>query len=778
MFPAVRLLACLAILAPRADASPDAAKELARLAERPPAEQCAGLETLLDMRELDEESRRAALTRIRDLAQTAAAPLTDSEKQLVEELKALGPGVVEPLVSRYAIVLGSATFVANARANLVPGLLDATYIVQRQLFAVDPVAIVGHRYVLYPDRSKSSGWSIHGRNLAVAYGRASAEQGTYDELMAHELSHAFTARHPAQHLFAGGFGEGWSDLAIAYTGDRLGFLGGAFEKTWPSWRDGILDAGNTEYLGTRLPIEDIVAYGPSVSVVLRLVLDAPTQAGRDGASTRWDALAKLFREGADTPPPALPGYLWPARFARDMQRTFPGDATTEVLSRWRFPLDVGTRKELDAWTARAQKPTTRAEQWKADGRIPVTTWRALGPIPLPAQRFANLDFDPLDAWNFVERDEYAYGGAKVRWRTDAPVDADGVVKLGDVAGARDPCVFYLRADLPSEAEGPVTLFIGSDDECAVWIDGELVHSFRGERSTNPDDPDRAYAMAAKGGSRVLVQVANYGGPCGFHLSWSRGTPFETSLRTELRVPDANRHLAAVRRFGTMRVPFDLVMPLYDLALSDASPDVRGTAAWFLGGRRNEPRAIEELLAAWTRERSLIAADPIRSAVSELAMKDLADSAAAHRWWREEGRAWREFQCVEAERAYALGSVFGGFYGNNGGCYGGQHVGRCFGGDPAHALSLVLDASKPGPHSLDVRFASAESKRRFDVRLRAGELPVAGRYGVDVPKTESWTDWQWQEIPLGVLRPGRYRVEITNVDGCLDLDTLRLRPTSP
>ena len=56
--------------------------------------------------------------------------------------------------------------------------------------------------------------------------------------MAHEIAHAFTSRHPSKHLFAAGFGEGWSDLAIAYTGERLGFLGGPLEKTWPNWRDG------------------------------------------------------------------------------------------------------------------------------------------------------------------------------------------------------------------------------------------------------------------------------------------------------------------------------------------------------------------------------------------------------------------------------------------------------------------------------------------------------------------------------------------------------------
>ncbi len=771
MHVAVLILAGLAS-APAADP----AKELARLAKLAPGPQCAGLETLLDARGLDEPARRAALTRIRDLAIDAAAPLTDVERALVEELKARSSSVVDPLVSRYAIVLGSANFVANAATGRTPGLLDATYVVQRQLFATDPVATVGHRYVFFPEKTKPWGWRIQPGNLTVAYGQASAEQGSYDELMAHEISHGFASRHPSKHLFAGGFGEGWSDLAIAYTGERLGFLGGPLEKTWDNWRDGILGAGQVEYLQTRLPVEEIVAYGPSASIVLRLALDASGSASDE----IWTRVARLLREGVDSPPPAMPSYLWPTRFARDMQRAFPGEAAWDALSRWRFPLDAGSQKEVEAWTLRARQkpPPTRAGQWKADAQTPVTAWRVLGPIAVPEGRWSNVDFDPLDAWNYVERDEVEIAGAKLRWRADVPVDADGVVQLGALPGADRPCVFYLRADLPPESEGPVTFSTASDDECAVWLDGELVDVFRGTRDANPDDPDRTFGRVQKGGGRILAQVANYGGAAGFHLRWSKGTPFETSWRTEARAPDPKRRLMAIRRAGTMRVPSELVFPIYDAALNDGSADVRAEAAWFLGGRRNEPRAVEELLAAWTREKDVRATSAIRGALSELALRDLPDSAAAHRWWRDENRAWREADHVEAESAYALRSVFGGFYGNAAGSYGNQHVARCFGGDRAHALNLVIEAKKSGTYVLAVRYASADGERKADVRVRRGEQTVAGRFGAVFPKTETWTAWSWQDVPLGVLPAGRYRVEIGNLDGCLDLDVLGLRPTKP
>jgi len=769
------VLATFPVLAPGAGDT-DAARELARIAKLAPGPACVQYEALLARRELSEDARRGALTGLRDRAIEAAPPLSAVELALIEELKAKSLPVVEPLASRYVILLGGEEFVANARENKVPGLLDAAYVVQRQLFAVDPVQLVGHRYVFFPEATKPGGWTIWSGNLTIAYGNASAKQGTFDENMAHELSHAFTARTAGQHLISRGFGEGWSDLAIAYTAERLSFLGPEMAALWTRWRDGILNSGDVEYVTTRLPIEEIVAYGPSVAPILRLCIDSPARRG----DVDWAPLAKMFREQAEAPPPWMPAYLWSARMARDLLRTFPGDRTWDTLSRFRFPLDPGSQKEIDVWAARArQKPyPPRAEQWKADGQTVARTWRVLGPIPVPKGRWANVDFDPGDAWNFQDADQVEFGGATYRWRTDVPVDADGIVQLGSLPGSDGPCVFYLRTDLPPEAEGSLALFAASDDECAVWVDGTQVDLFRGERGTNPDEPDRVFARVAKGGGKVLAQVANYAGPTGFHLRWSKGTAFETAWRVEMRAPDPRRRQMAVRRLGTLRMSFDLVAAMLVDALSDGKPEVRSEAARLLAGKRGEASALEALIAAWSREKDPRVLTVLQAAVHELALRVAPDAAAARRWWRDEGRAWRESDYVEAELAYSLRSAFGGSFENHAGAYGGQHVGHCFGGEPAHALNLVLEVHQSGPHVMAVRYASADGERRADLRVRRGEQPVAARDGAVFPKTRREESWTWQEVPLGVLPPGRYRVEIGNLDGCLDLDVIGLRLARP
>jgi hypothetical protein len=246
----------------------------------------------------------------------------------------------------------------------------------------------------------------------------------------------------------------------------------------------------------------------------------------------------------------------------------------------------------------------------------------------------------------------------------------------------------------------------------------------------------------------------------------------------MRAPDPRRRLMAVRRLGTVRVPFELVAAMLEDALSDGKPEVRSEAARLLAGRRGEAGALEALIAAWSREKDPHVLAVLQSAVQELSLRVSTDAAAAHRWWRDDGRAWRESDYVEAEMAYTLRSAFGGFFGNTAGAYGGQHVGRCFGGDPAHGLSLVLAVRQSGPHVLALRYASADGERRADLRVRRGEQPVAAREGAVFPKTETWESWTWQEVPLGVLPPGRYRVEIGRVDGCLDLDVIGLRLARP
>lgn len=775
-FPALTILVLAATSMPAAHGADIPFRDRFAAALKLPApEACDKLEALL-AEDPREEDRRACLVKLRELLPGAVEPLSADEKRIVTELGLRSQPVVEVLLGRYVVILANREFVRNAKASKLTTLIDLAYIVERDLFAVDPVAKVGHRYVFFPDKDKESGWSIQSPALLVSFGKDAAKLGGWEEAIAHEISHGFGHYHPARHFFAGGFFEGWADFCQAYVADRLAFIGPPFAGRFAYFVGSFAQVGQVEYLNTRLPIEEIVSYGPSSSLLMRLVL----QAGDGKKSPDWGPFKRYFHETLDAPPPWTPNHLWPAALARDLLRIFGNERTWDVLAEYRFPLDQFSRKELEQWLerARAEKPASRLERWKADGEFVMREWKVLGPIPDPGGR--HLAFDPIDAKNFVAREEYTIGGKTYRWRTDVPVNEEGVVELGALPDSGGSCLFYLLGTWPQSEAPPVTFSIASDDEVGVWLDGELIDWTRDNRGTWPDDPDRAYARMKKGGGQILVQVANWGGSTGFHLRATPKSPFEYAYKLEMRSADAKRRLAAVRFLGSrrMRTDSDLVIDYLVPALDDGDPGVRIAAARALAGRRNEARALAALLKRLGTEKDDAVQSALGIALEELTFQRFAGSDAVLKWMHRDDKDWKQSSFVECEQAYSLRTVFGGFFGNGAGAYGGQCVDRCWGGDPAHSLSLVLDVPQTGPRSFMLRYACPRENARVSLRVRRGDEIVLARDDVALAPTQEWTAWSWLELPLGAIKSGRYEVELYKSNGCLDCDVMGWKPTPP
>jgi hypothetical protein len=744
-----------------------------------PPQACERLASLL-AEDPPEEDRRACIVKLRELLPAAAEPLTPEETALVGDLRAQSSTVAEVLVGRYAIVLATADFARNAKSGGLVTQLDLAYILERDLFAVDPVAKVGHRYVLFPDKNKTAGWTTQSRDLIVHVGQDAATHGAWEDVIAHEMNHGFGFYSPARAMFGGGFFEGWGDLAQAYVCERLAFLGAPFAGRFAYYAGAFAESGKSEYLNTRLPIEEIIGYGPSSSLFMRLVLPAG-----DGKKTPdWKPFKRYFHEALATPPAWTPGYMWPAALARDLLRIFGGERTWDVLAEYRFPLDQASRRELEVWLERARKPMSRLERWKADGEIALRDWKVLGPIPDPDGR--HLAFDPLDAENvlraenFVAR-EYVIGGKTYTWRTDVPVSEDGIVDLSALPESSGSCVFYLAGAWPRNEAPPVSFSIASDDEVAVWLDGELIDWFRGNRGTFPDDPDRVFARAKKDGGVILAEVANHGGKAGFHLRASTKTPFEYAYRLELRSPDTKRREAAVRFLGSRRIATappsnGLVVDALIQALDDGEAIVRVAAARALAGKRNDARVLAALLKRFSIEKDDAVSPVLESALEELTFQRFESSDAAYKWWRHDEKTWRQSSFVECEYAFALQTINGGFFGNNAGAYGGQCVARCWGEKPDQSMSLVLDVPQSGPRTFALRYATVRENARVSLRLKRGDEVVIARDDIALAPVKDWSAWSWLELPLGELKAGRYHVELVKPNGCIDCDVMGLKPT--
>src|SRR5262249_24561118 len=153
-----------------------------------------------------------------------------------------------------------------------------------------------------------------------------------------------------------------------------------------------------------------------------------------------------------------------------------GDARARpILRRWRYPVDAGTQAELSALLKPlAKAPESGPDAWKAsndaDGVRTLTGWNVLGPIPDREGR--GLEFDPIDAANFVLDDRYEFGGATYTWRGDAKPDAYGTSKLDELPKGTERCAFFLYTEWPAADPAPCDLRLSSDDAARVWLDGE------------------------------------------------------------------------------------------------------------------------------------------------------------------------------------------------------------------------------------------------------------------------------------------------------------------
>lgn len=741
---------------------------LADLERLPPAAACDGLELLLS-EDLSESDRRACLRALRARIVNAAPALSPVEQDEVNRLRRDNPAGTELLLGRYIIVLATPKFAARARVNGFVPTMDLAYVLLRDLFAVDPCKIVGHRFISFPKEDKPGGHTTNTQTLRIMIGRADWDGADWFERYFHEMSHPFINLQPLEHVRCSGFGEGWAEFCQAYVPERLEFLGEPFAKRFDYYIREFRECGQREYLQTRLPIEEIVSYGPSSSFLMAVTLT--TRSGSRGVD--WSPWKKLFRHAAGTPPPRMPIWTWPLALERDVLRHFDAEAVRPLLRRYRFPPESGVA-ELDR--AAKQLPAgefdckKQAALWADDNWTVVRDWKVLGPFPDPSGR--RLLLDPIDEWNFERRDKYDYDGRTWTWRSRLSIDPCGTVHLGQLPGGSDPCVFYLLATIKAEPDKPLTLMIGSDDDTVVWIDGRRVHVFWGNRGVDIVSPDLAIAPPGPGERVLLMKVANHGGSSGAHLRYRSGDIFEPYLSRELAADAGSRRAAAVDYLGARRVPGEMVRPALRTALDDADADVRTHAAGALAGRRNDPAFVEALVRRLAVEPDAQVRDAIRDGLFELTFERPADGQRAADWWARHRDEFARWWFVEAERVFGVEPVIGGFFGNQAKAFGRQCVARGWGGNPADLLEVPLEATADGKRSAWIRYARGDAApSAMHLRLRRGEKTVFEKRDVKVRRTRDWQTFGWLKVPLGDVPAGRYWLELRTDGHNVDVDLI-------
>ncbi len=163
--------------------------------------------------------------------------------------------------------------------------------------------------------------------------------------------------------------------------------------------------------------------------------------------------------------------------------------------------------EAELQTAQAR---WEAQRLKEVGAAPkLDPWRAIGPFPADGfEQAFRTEFAPEKKVDLSA----AYEGGKLRW-TPRPEWADG--KLQEISGGEN-FAFYLYRTLQAEGPRTVTLSLGSDDGIKVWLNGAQVHANPITRGVLPDQ-DKVTVSLVPGENRLLVKIANGGGPAGFYF---------------------------------------------------------------------------------------------------------------------------------------------------------------------------------------------------------------------------------------------------------------------
>lgn len=744
-----------------------------RIQHAPDAERADALEDFLVVWP-EERERRLALAALNDALRGTSAPLSPREWWDLEALAQGNAGCQALLIGRHVLVLGTHAFAESARKLDLVRRLDLAWVGLRALHGVDPIAVRRHRVYVFPDPSWSNVLQINRDALRIRLPWERRDDAAMFEPMCHELDHAFVGDHPAEHLKANGFFEGWADFAPVFCRDWLGAIDSTETARARELIEIVRGAGELEYLPTRLSIEEAVGYAPAGALFAELTLAARDQAG----AFDWEPWRRLFCERAWLPQPT--GTSWAPRLARDLEWAFGSPRATNVLRLWRFLPPLVADASVEVVPRTLPSAAAVGEVWAARGERVLRGWNVLGPIP-DAKR-EGLEHDPLDGAllsDLASPDAAApreIDGVRIARRDDVSTDAYGTLRLESVPGSRAPSAYYLVREFTADEPPPAEIWLASDDRVIAWLDGVELLRVSEPRRIDVFDATRAFGTERVGRHRLVVLVADEGGTCWIHARTSSKSALATAWREEVGANEAARRAAACASLGTRTEMRTLASELLVGALADSSPDVRRAAALALGGRRNEREVLEAVWKRAQREKDVTVRAALESSLRELLLlsrdaaleldrgfERTADEYAARRWF------------VEGERALRDGRAIGGFYGAREFAYGAQSFGREWGAE-GNWFAVTLVCRERGPRTLALRYTQADrDEAKVALELRRGARTVWSG-GVKLPRTNSWSDWRWSEVDLPALDSGAYALHVfaTNESASPDFDVVGWR----
>jgi putative heme-binding domain-containing protein len=144
---------------------------------------------------------------------------------------------------------------------------------------------------------------------------------------------------------------------------------------------------------------------------------------------------------------------------------------------------------------------------------PILDWRIIGPFPNDGKAYPPERERKFNA-SYVGSDQ------NVRWQAiRADAGQHGRVNLVERFNPNSNVVVYGYAEVESATDRNTEILIGSDDSIIVWLNGQKVHEYPGDRAW-AHDQDKVTAKLQKGKNRLLIKCGNHSGPWDFSVAVS------------------------------------------------------------------------------------------------------------------------------------------------------------------------------------------------------------------------------------------------------------------
>lgn len=134
----------------------------------------------------------------------------------------------------------------------------------------------------------------------------------------------------------------------------------------------------------------------------------------------------------------------------------------------------------------------------------ITRWWFLGPIK------GREEWRNADAFDVTQVDiskPIKVEDRTMRWRYGRTDDPTGHADLEQLVSRQNFVCAYMFTEFELDQPIEATMLIGSDDDIFVWLNGELVHKYVGDRGWNPDQ-DKIKVNLKAGVNRILLKVLN------------------------------------------------------------------------------------------------------------------------------------------------------------------------------------------------------------------------------------------------------------------------------